>query len=162
MFLEVAGRVSLGDGVLKVIIPDLESVFAPKKMTIEELPVIQRNMSESIFDEVKEKDRKALDVAILKSLGLDPDKYLSRIYDGLCEMVSERLELPKMRKKQQKETVKIAVDQIRQSVIEEYLADGPKKFPEQFYDHPLTEREVEGIAHQVCRCTMNTSLANTK
>jgi type I restriction enzyme M protein len=143
LFLEVSGRVSLGDGVLKVIIPDLESVYVPREILASKLPTLRRTESETIFDEVRKKDRIELDTAIMETLDLDPGVYLDKIYEGISEMVRERLELPKMRKKQQKESVKIAVEQIKQSVIDECLANGPKRFPEQFYDRPLNENELD-------------------
>ncbi|NJD22550.1 MAG: hypothetical protein FIA82_07750 [Melioribacter sp.] len=74
-----------------------------------------------------------LDTEILEALGLDAKIYLPKIYDGLCELVKERLELPKMRKKQQKEEVKYAYDKVKEDVIEDCLPDGIRKFPQDFY-----------------------------
>lgn len=59
--------------------------------------------------------------------------YLEKIYYGLTELVSERLELPKMRKKKKEQTKGIAYDQIKESVINDCLVDGLKQFPEYFY-----------------------------
>lgn len=58
-------------------------------------------------------------------------------------MVQERLELPKMRKKQQKQTVKIAFDQVKKSAIEECLPNGVKKFPDEFFEQDLQEKDFE-------------------
>lgn len=134
LFLEVNGRINLGDGVLKIIIPDLDNLLVINENNIEiELPELKNRNIKSIFDEVKEKDRNILDTEILKSLGLNPKEYLSRLYDGLCIMVKERLELPKMRKTKQKQTIKVAYDHIKDSVLTDIAADGLKKFPDAFY-----------------------------
>ncbi len=142
---EVNSRVSLGEGATKTEGVDWNSIMLIPKEKLDirfsDSNFYTRKMK-SVFEEIKLKDRNNLDTAVLNSLDLDAKIFLPRIYEALCEIVKERLELPKMRKKQQKETVKIAVDQIRQSVIEECLADGPKKFPEQFYDHPLSDKEL--------------------
>ena len=68
---------------------------------------------EDIHKEISKRDRMGLDEILIKRLGLD-SSYLPRIYEGLSEIVKERLDLPKMRKKQQKESVNIAVEQIKQ------------------------------------------------
>jgi hypothetical protein len=123
-------------------VEDVENMLVPKITIDYDISRLSKRKIKPIFEEVLHKDRKDLDSSILRALGLDVDEYLPRIYKALCETVQERLELPKMRKKQQKETVKLAVDQIKQSVIEQCLAEGPKRFPEQFYDHPLSDKEL--------------------
>jgi hypothetical protein len=152
LFIESNSRISLGDGLLDLTVYEVEDIPIPesvlfdandKKKIKSAYSAIANRAIEKIEKEIKLKDRINLDKLILEKLGLNANEYLPRIYDGLCEIVKERLELPKMRKKQQKETVKIAVDKIKQSVREECLANGPKRFPEQFYDHPLTEKETE-------------------
>jgi hypothetical protein len=70
---------------------------------------------------------------VLEALGLDPKEYIQRIYDGLTEMVKERLELPKMRKKQKTQGKKIAYDEIKKAVVEDIIPNGTKKFPIDFY-----------------------------
>lgn len=64
---------------------------------------------------------------------MDAKIYLPKIYDGLCEMVKERLELPRMRKKKQKEDVKYAYDKVKEDVIEDCLPDEIRNFPQDFY-----------------------------
>ncbi len=83
--------------------------------------------------EVKQKDRKELDTAVLEALGLDPKEYLPRIYEGITELVKERLELPKMRKKQKAQNIKIAYDEIKKAVSKDIIPNGIKQFPEAFY-----------------------------
>lgn len=143
---EVGSRANLGDGATKT-----EGVDWKNLMLIPQEPLnisidngkFNKRKSLPIFEEVKQKDRKALDAAVLKALGLDVEEYLPRIYEGLCEMVRERLELPKMRKKQQKEKVKISYDQVEASVIKDCLSDGIRKFPEDFYDGNYLKVECE-------------------
>ncbi len=74
-----------------------------------------------------------LDSDVLKALGLDPKVYLNRIFEGLCEMVKERLDLPKMRKKRKKQKETYAFDDIKQSVLEDCFQNGVKSFPESFF-----------------------------
>jgi len=87
----------------------------------------------SVPTEVKQKDRIKLDTKIIETLGLDAKIYLPKIYDGLCELVQERLELPKMRKKIQKDKPLRAFHLVKEKVIEDCLPDGIRKFPQDFY-----------------------------
>lgn len=87
----------------------------------------------SVDKEVKQKDRKELDSAVLEALGLNPDEYLPKIYEGITGIVRERLELPKMRKKQKSQNVKVAYDQIKEAVIKDIIPNGVKQFPHAFY-----------------------------
>lgn len=151
-FIEANSRISLGDGLVDLTVYEVEENLVPRsilfsKGTKEKLAKIYQKIStkkvKPIFDEIKQKDRRRLDEAVLEILGLSPDDFLTRIYEGLCEMVRERLDLPKMRKKQQKEKVKLALDQIKKSVIEECIPDGVRRFPDAFYDVPLSKDEIE-------------------
>lgn len=83
---------------------------------------------------MKMKDRQALDSAVLEALGLDPDKYLKPLYDGLTDMVRERIDLAKLRKKIKQAKTQKDVEKLKEQVIEEILPDGVKKFPEEFVD----------------------------
>jgi hypothetical protein len=135
LFIEVNGRANLGDGALKVIIPDLKKLFVIKPKYLEKpLPKLQKRKVFSVYQEVKKKDRQRLDTKVMQALGLDPSEYLPKIYDGLCQMVHERLELPKMRKKQQKKTQSVAYDQVKASVEKDILPHGVKPFPKAFFD----------------------------
>ena len=133
---EVNSRVNLGDGATKTEGVDWSNLMLapaePVKIKVNISKLFDRKIL-PVFQEIKQKDRKELDSAILKALGLEPEEYLPKIYEGLCELVKERLELPKMRKKQKTQTVKIAYDQVKKAVIEDILPNGIKQFPEAFY-----------------------------
>ena len=145
---EVNSRVNLGDGATKT-----EGIDWSNLMLAPKIPLEIRNIQDKFFNrkvlsvdkEIKQKDRKELDTAVLKALGLDPKTYLPRIYDGITELVRERLELPKMRKKQKKQSTKIAYDQIKEAVVKDIIPNGVKKFPEAFYvigDYEELEFEI--------------------
>ena len=75
---------------------------------------------------MKQEDRKALDAAVLEALGLDPERYLPRIYQGLVEMVNERLTLPKLRLARQKKEQRASSEQVKAQVQQELLPNGLK------------------------------------
>lgn len=75
---------------------------------------------------MKQKDRRALDEAVLEALGLDPKEYLLRIYEGLIEMVQERLDLPKMRATRKKKEKRQSIDQVKEHVRKDVLPAGLK------------------------------------
>jgi hypothetical protein len=140
---ELIGFHSLGEGVLKAAVYEVEDLQIPqiKIITLDKQKTIFKAFDKlltrpikSIFEEVKMKDRQALDSAVLEALGLDPRKYLKPLYDGLTEMVRERIDLAKSRKKvKQAKTLK-DIEKLREQVIEEIIPEGPKKFPEEFID----------------------------
>ncbi|MDW8309430.1 MAG: N-6 DNA methylase, partial [Verrucomicrobiales bacterium] len=110
--VEVCGRVAMGDGALELmvedvrdylLVPDVRGASAAQKRAIIDAfeKLCQRDIG-SVFDEVKQKDRQALDIAVLKAIGLDPRRFLQPIYDGLCELVRERIELGRQRGKARK------------------------------------------------------------
>ena len=143
-FIELGGRVNLGEGALDfkvyeaqdeifIFSPDTIDVRFKKKIETKFLKITKRPIK-PIFEEVKMKDRQELDSAILEALGLDPKVYLPKIYEGLCELVRERLELPKVRKKARKTKTKRDIEKLKEDVIREILPEGVKKFPEDFWD----------------------------
>lgn len=67
-------------------------------------------------------------------MGLDPKVYLKPIYDGLCELVEERISLAKMRKNAKNSVYKKDVEKLKESILEEILPEGAKNFPEEFID----------------------------
>lgn len=135
---EVNSRANLGDGATKTEGVDWNNLmlvpFKPLKIDFDMSKFIYRKAL-SAFEEIRQKDRIALDTAVLQALGLDPKEYLPKIYDGLCGMVRDRLELPKMRKSRKKQSVRDSDDVIKASVIADCLPSGVKKFPKEFY-HP--------------------------
>jgi len=138
--METNGRVNLGDGALTLKVYELAEFLIPQidKTIYKNLETTINKFFtrpiKAIFEEVKMKDRQKLDSAILEALGLDPKVYLPKIYDGLCELVKERLELPKMRKKVKKTKGKRNAEKLKEDIIKEVLPDGAKKFPEDFWD----------------------------
>jgi hypothetical protein len=133
---ELNSRVNLGDGATKTEGIDWKNlILAPVKPTtikFNNSKFFKRKM-EPIFKEIKQKDRQELDKEILKALGLEPKEYLDKIYEGLNELVKERLDLPKLRNKKKKEETEKATEAIKQSVIEDIIPNGPKQFPSAFY-----------------------------
>jgi type I restriction enzyme M protein len=141
IFLELIGRVNLGEGALDVMVEDAEeymlipNIFGKndKKILNAFNHLLSRHIK-PIFEEIKMKDRQALDSAVLEALGLDPKKYLKPLYEGITELVRERIELAKSRKKIKQAKTKKDIDQLKKQIIEEITPDGVKKFPEEFID----------------------------
>lgn len=141
LFRELISRVNLGEGATKtegidwkeILVPseDIIKVLTKQKKFIEAL---QKRNIKPIFEEVKMKDRQALDSAVLEALGLDPKKYLKPLYDGLTEMVRERIDLAKSRKKIKQAKTQKDIENLKEQIIEEIIPDGVKKFPEEFID----------------------------
>jgi len=141
--MEVNGRANLGEGVLKIIGPELDNLLVINPVFIEEKEqskllgkyheIVDRPIL-SIFEEVNKKDRQALDSAVLEAMGLDPDKYLKPLYSAFTELVSERIELAKMRKSIKKVRVHHDIKKLKEEIIADILLDPPKKFPEDFVD----------------------------
>jgi len=155
LFIEILGRVNLGDGVLDttveesksyLLIPDIEKLSSfSKQKIISKFKLINSREIFSIFLEKNKKDRKEFDSAILKSIGLYPEKYLPKIYAGLCELVRERLEIPKMRKKVKNKSVKRNIESVKEEVIKELLSAGVKKFPDDFIDQQIKQKPLKEI-----------------
>ena len=143
--LELSGRVTLGDGVLELTVEDaLDYLLVPDIRNLDKSslaaigtafnPLLEREIG-SVFEEVKQKDRQALDRAVLYAIGLDPKKYLKPLYEGLCELVLERIELGDMRGKARKTRVcgNRAEKRVAEEVLDEILPQGPKRFPDEFF-----------------------------
>jgi hypothetical protein len=128
----------LGDGFIDFTVYEVEQAIMPKaeflNPTILKLfkKLLKRDIK-PILTEYKQKDRIDFDKAILSLLGLEPDIYISKIYNGICEIVKERLELPKMRKTKQKDKRDNAFDKVKEVVIQDCLPDGIRTFPDDFY-----------------------------
>lgn len=133
---EMKGRVNLGDGVLDTAVYEVQKIFVPHpniipdhiaKKILKAFHRLRKRPVKPIFEEVKQKDRRALDEAVLEALGLDPKRYLPPIYQGLVEMVQERLSLPEKRKLQLKEEKRVALQQIKDKVRQELFPAGLKR-----------------------------------
>jgi len=152
MIKEVNSRINLGDGATKTEGIDWNNLMLIPKEPLDIETDISKLMSRKIKlinEEIKQKDRQELDRAVLKALGLNPDEYLPRIYEGLTEMVKERLELPKMRKKRKKQKVKISYEEVKKSVINEIIGSKIKKFPEDFYTDAKLGHDYESVETEV-------------
>jgi hypothetical protein len=97
-------------------------------------PLLNRNI-EPIPAEMDLADRQALDSAVLRAVGLDPKKYLKPLYEGLCELVRERIQLGEMRGKARKTKARggKAEKKIAEEVLDEILPEGPRRFPDEFF-----------------------------
>ncbi|MBF0538325.1 MAG: N-6 DNA methylase [Nitrospirae bacterium] len=147
--VEIMGRLNLGDGLLTFYGPDINSLLIPRAEEIDkgqERDILKafgrllRRPVRSIFEEVRLKDRQALDSVVLEALGLDPTVYLKPLYDGLTAMVRERLELPKSRKKSKQEKKERDVENLKEQIVQEVIPNGLRRFPEGFID----QRDLKG------------------
>jgi hypothetical protein len=150
--MEISGRVNLGEGLLTLYGPEISElrIFDVNKITNQNSDKIitcfeklRTRPIKPIFDEVKMKDRQSLDRAVLEAVGLDPKRYLKPLYEGLTGMVRERLELAKSRKKLKNAKSERNHDKLKDRIIEEFLPDGPKKFPEDFISKSHLENAEE-------------------
>jgi len=152
LFLEIEGRI-MGDGDLQLKVYEIENLLVPKTNNLKldtqkihrSIQILQMRPLKSIFDEIKMKDRQELDSAVLEAIGLDPKKYLKPLYDGLCELVRERIELANMRKKVKEIKGKKDIEKIKEQVIQEILPNGPKKFPEDFVDSSFYKQQFKEV-----------------
>jgi hypothetical protein len=142
--LECIAPVAAGEGVCEVrledardslLVPNLHEISKTDRSAI--LRAFQALKKRSILrvaEEVKQKDRQAFDSAVLKAIGLDPKKYLNPIYEGLCELIRERIELGQMRGKARKTKSRgvKAEKKAAEEVLDEVLPEGPKRFPDDF------------------------------
>jgi hypothetical protein len=144
----------MGDGVLELkvedareylLVPDLRECDPTHKKEIVSAfkTLCQRDIG-SVFDEVKQKDRQALDAAILSAIGLDPKKYMKPIYEALCELVRERISLGEQRGKTRKTKARKskAESESFAEVLEELLPSGPKRFPDDLFSAEAAKAEM--------------------
>lgn len=97
---ELFGRVNLGDGLLTTygpeiinfltIDPSVFSVNAKKNLLIAFESLKSRDVK-SIFDEIRQPDRRALDAIIFDALGLTASER-EAVYEAVADLVSRRLE----------------------------------------------------------------------
>ncbi|MBC7250086.1 MAG: SAM-dependent DNA methyltransferase [Anaerolineae bacterium] len=140
---ELVGRVTLGDGVLELKVedardylrvPDVRRFSQADRQAIVDAfqPLLARPIG-SVFDEVKQPDRRALDAAVLRAMGLDPDRWLPRLYDGLTALVRERVQLGQMRGQARRSRPKRAANRVAEEVLQDLLPRGPARFPDDFF-----------------------------
>ncbi len=144
-FTELAGRVTMGEGALELTVEDARDYLrVPDVRQFDEAgrqaivtafqPLLARPIG-SVFDEVQQPDRQALDGAVLRALGLDPDRWLSRLYDGLTTLVRERVQLGQMRGKARRSRPQRAANRVAGEVLQDLLPhpQGPARFPDDFF-----------------------------
>jgi hypothetical protein len=144
LFVELIGRSTLGEGALDttveevqeyILFPNIKQFTKNKtKEIISSFTSLLRRPIKPISEEVKMKDRQKLDKLVLEAFGLDPKVYLKPVYDGLCELVDERISLAKMRKNAKNAVYRKDVEKLKEGVLEEILPEGAKNFPEEFID----------------------------
>lgn len=141
-FTELVGRVTLGDGALELkvedardylLVPDVRQFEAATRAAIAAAfqPLLARPIG-PVFEEVKQPDRQALDRAILQALGLEPDKWLTRLYDGLITLVRQRVQLGQMRSQSRRSRPQKAAGRVAEAVLQDLLPHGPDNFPDDF------------------------------
>lgn len=153
-FTELAGRVTLGDGVLELtvedardylLVPDARQLGGADRDRIIAAfePLLARPIG-SVFDELRQPDRRALDETVLRAVGLDPDQWLPRLYDGLRTLVRERVHLAQMRSKARRGRPERAANRVADDVLHDLglLPDGPARFPDEFLSQAA---RVEGV-----------------
>jgi len=150
---ELISRVNLGDGATKTEVVDWKNnvfLFDHSKLTKKQTDKILRSFSKllerpiyAIDKEVRRKDRQEFDRSVLEAIGLDPDKYLKRLYRGLTELVRERLSLPKMRKRIANAKIELSIEEIKKQVEQDITPDGLREFPGSFLERPAQRKYVE-------------------
>jgi len=149
------GRTTLGEGALQYAVYEMADLLVIDAAKIDKTKALEINKTfdalsqrpiKPIFEEVKMKDRQKLDRLVLKALGLDPKEYLKPMYDGLTELVRERIELAGMRKKVKQVKTQRDVDRLKKQVMEEVLPNGLKKFPDEFLEAPLKPQDYQNIS----------------
>jgi hypothetical protein len=155
LFIQIFGRTNLGEGVLKFIGPEIDEllIFKPstidkvlKKKIISAFNKVAGREVKPIFEEVKMKDRQTLDSLVLEAMGLDPAKYLKPIYDGLTELVRERIELAGMRKGLKKARPARDTDKLSEEVMNDLVKEGIKSFPEDFLHKKPKPQDCTNVA----------------
>jgi hypothetical protein len=142
LLVEITGRVTLGDGALELkvedardylLIPDARQFSHSAREAIETVfkPPLTRPIG-SIFEEVKQTDRQALDHAILQAMGLYPAEWLPRLYEGLTTLVRQRIQLGQMRSQSRRSRPQKAAGRVAEEVLQDLLPYGPAKFPDEF------------------------------
>lgn len=135
LFIELNGRVNLGEGALDNMVYEVERCLVPdvlrfdsnsKKKIVEAYKKLRRRSVRPIIQEIKQKDRFLIDRVVMEALGLDHRKYLPEVYKGLVEMVMERRSLSKLRVVQRKQEKRLSFEQIKTQVEKEVLPKGLK------------------------------------
>lgn len=143
LFMELAGRVTLGDGALELKVEDARDYLrVPDVRQFDEAnrqaivaafqPLLTRPIG-SVFDEVQQPDRRTLDATVLRAMGLDPDRWLTCLYDGLTTLVRERVQLGQMRGQARRSRPRRAAKRGAEEVLQDLLPHGPLNFPDDLF-----------------------------
>ncbi len=150
LLVELTGRSTWNQGVLYFYGAEIKDLLVPE---IPRIPGPLQERISSAFDqlkqrpimpiaqEVKQRDRRVLDEAVLEALGLDPKEYLPRIYEGLVELVRERLSFPKMTEGRKGPSRRIHWEQVVEKARQEMLPDGLKAISAFLPTHPRPEMQ---------------------
>jgi len=142
--VELTVPLTAGDGVCELRVedardylpvPDVRTTSKEVRGKIDKaLESLLERPIEPVASECRRDDRQSFDATVLKAAGLDPKKFLKPIYEALCELVSERIELGQMRSKARKTKSRgvKAENKAAEEVLDEVLPDGPKRFPDDF------------------------------
>jgi type I restriction enzyme M protein len=139
---EATGRVTMGDGALELTVEDARDyLFVPDPRKFGKTsqkairkafhPLLQRSIG-SVLDEIQLPDRQTLDRALLSAIGLNPDEWLPRLYEGLSMLVRERIELGRKRGQSRSSRSQKAAGRVAENVLSELLPEGVQRFPEDF------------------------------
>jgi type I restriction enzyme M protein len=148
LIVETNGRVNLGEGALDNMVYEAERCMVPNphyfgaddiRRILSAYNKLKNRPVRPIAEEVHQRDRRALDRAVLEALGLDPEEYLPQIYQGLVEMVRERLALPEMRTTRRQQVRRMSLNQIKEKVRQEVLPGGLKSIAACLPTHPKPE-----------------------
>jgi len=137
------GRVNLGDGALKFEVADFPAVLVPnadvlrrlERASGKDLDGIAKRTVPTIAKQKKDKIRQAINNKLLVLLGYGRSKakkVAEELADGVSLLVSERLDLPKSRRKRTAAREKRDIAQLVESVEEKVLPNGVRRFPEAF------------------------------
>lgn len=151
LIAEVHGRLTWSAGVLYLYGPEIQTLLLPdarkiapehqEKILAAFAPILKRKIKK-VSEEVKQKDRRVFDAAVLDALGIDPKKYLDAIYNGLADLIDTRVRLGKMQTIQKKVGKVKDTAKIKEEVVAEIIPDGLKPFPESFLPPRAKTREV--------------------
>ncbi len=154
LFTEVSGRINLGDGLLTFYGPDINDTFIIdadriKKSYKDKIVKKGRELAKrpvlSICEEIKKKDRQEFDKLILKSIGLSAKQYLPKVYNGITDLVKERMSLAKSRKNQIKEKIHREYNQLCEDIADEIMPGGVRVFPDDFIAMPELRNEIKEV-----------------
>jgi hypothetical protein len=160
MHSEVIGRLTWLQGVLYLYGPEIDALAVPDISKIKSQKIknigdkFQSLASTDILPfskEIKKPERRAFDAAVLEALGLEPSKYLNRLYEDLAELIRERIDLPKAQKALKIAHAQRDMDKIIAQAVGDILPDGPDQFPGNYIsaDTAMEEIPLPGTALRI-------------